>query len=375
MDMHPLLDKNRQQKAKSYNTEKRFWSLVTMVLEFTVLAAALLMHLGDVLYGIFSGLPSVLQFFLWSLLIVIAAQIVSLVPSLMSGYFLEKKYDFMRQGIGGWFADLGKGLILEIILAWIVLMLFGWVVHVSGILWWVFFALVLFVFQGMLALIFPVVILPLFHRYSPIEDENLTQRLKLVLGRAGLKVLGFYREDSSNKTSHDNAFFVGMGSTRRIVLYDNLIENYTLKEISAVIAHEAAHRKKNHIIKLMFINLAETIIISLFIHIILLRYYPSFFSGRTGVLPALFMIMLIFGFVSVLFGIVSNYISRRFEYEADTGALIYTGDKKSFISMLAKLADRNLSDAYPPIWVKLFFLSHPPVGERISYVEKYTERS
>ncbi len=374
MDMHPLLDKNRQQKAKAYNTEKRFWSLVTVVLEFTVLAAALFMSLGDTLYGIFSGLPSVLQFFLWSLLIVIAAQIVSLVPSLMSGYFLEKKYDFMRQGIGGWFADSGKGLILEIIIVWIVLMLFGWVVHVFGIFWWVFFALILFVFQGMLALIFPVVILPLFHRYSPIEDENLTRRLRFVLDRAGLKVLGFYREDSSKKTSHDNAFFVGMGSTRRIVLYDNLIENYTLKEISAVIAHEAAHRKKNHIIKLMFINLIETIIISLFIHIILLRYYPSFFNGGTGVLPALFMIMLIFGLVSVLFGIASNYISRRFEYEADMGALKYTEDKKSFISMLAKLADRNLSDAYPPVWVKLFFSSHPPVGERISYVEKYAER-
>lgn len=368
--MHPLLDKERQSKAKSYNTKKRLWSLVTALLEFGVLVIALVFHFNFILYNAFGNLLSVLQYLIWSVIIVAAVQVVSLVPSLISGYFLEKKYGFMKQSIGGWFGDLGKGLLLEIVLLWLILMLFGWVVGFSHKMWWTMFGFALFLFQGLLAVIFPILILPIFHKYNKIEDEELTSKLQSVLDRAGLKVLGFYREDSSKKTAHDNAFFTGLGATRRIVLYDNLIENYTPDEIGAVIGHEAAHRKKNHIVKLMFLNLAETLLISLLMQAFLVRYYPSFFSGGTAVLPALFAVMLVFGLASAVLQIASNYISRRFEYEADMGALTYTGNKQSLVSMFAKLANRNLSDAYPPKWVKVFFLSHPPIGERIEYVEK-----
>ncbi|RKX84346.1 MAG: hypothetical protein DRP57_06100 [Spirochaetes bacterium] len=368
--MHPLLNRERQKKAKDYNTKKHLWSLITAVLEFTVLICALVFHFNIILYKAFYGISPVLEYLIWSAVIAAAAQTVALIPSFISGYFLEKEYGFMKQSIGSWFGDLGKGLFLEIVLAWIVLMLFGWVVKLSGMLWWAVFAFVLFLFQGLLAVIFPVLILPIFHKYNRIEDETLTTKLKSVLDRAGLKVLGFYREDSSKKTAHDNAFFTGLGATRRIVLYDNLIENYTPDEIGAVIGHEAAHRKRNHIVKLMFVNLIETLLISLLIQFFLVRYYPEFFTGGTAVLPALFAVMLIFGAVSAVLQTAANYLSRRFEYEADMGALKYTGNKESLMSMLAKLADRNLSDAYPPKWVKLFFLSHPPVGERIEYVEK-----
>ncbi len=371
--MELKIDPEKQRKAKAYNREKRLWSLLSLFIQLIVLALLVYFDAGSLISSKMKGVSFVFQSMSWAIILLLGFQIILFIPSYKSGFALEKKYGFMKQSFGGWMMDNIKALILSIVLAWVVLLLLGWVIHLMGRYWWLVFALVMFILQGVLAIIFPVIILPMFHKYTPIEKGELTETLQTILNKAGLKVLGFFKEDSSKKTAHDNAFFTGFGKTRRIVLYDNLIENYTKEEIAAVIAHEAAHRKKHHITKFIFLNLAEIVVISLIIHFSFLKYHPEFFKGLNYIFPSLFLFIFIFTLLSTILGIVTNAISRRFEYEADTNGVKYTGSKKDFISMLSKLAERNLSDVDPPKWVKIFYMTHPPIVERIKYIEDLPE--
>ncbi len=368
--MHSLIDSEKQKTAKRYNREKRVWSLISLFVEIGVLILLVVTDTGDFIANRLSGVSFTFQSMTWAIILLLGFQIILFIPSYQSNYVIEKRYGFMKQSFGGWMIDNIKALLLSIVLAWIVLLLLGWVIHLTGKYWWIVFALVMFVLEGVIAIIFPVLVLPLFHKYTPIEDEELVKTLSKITERAELKVLGFFREDSSKKTSHDNAFFTGLGKTKRIILYDNLIENYTKEEIAAVIAHEAAHRKKNHIVKLITISLIETIIISLVIHLIFLKSHPEFFKGLNNIFPSLFLFLLVFILLSSVSGIVTNAISRHFEYEADINGVSYIGSKEHFISMLAKLANRNLSDVNPPKWVKILYMTHPPIAERLRYIEK-----
>ncbi len=368
--MHPLIDEEKQKRARKYNKEKRIWSLVSLLIEVAVLALMVATNVESFIVHKLTGVSFVFQSMTWAIVLLLGFQILLFIPGYQANYILEKKYGFMKQSFGSWMIDNVKALLLSIVLAWIVLLLLGWVVHLTGKYWWIVFAVVLFLLEGVIAIIFPVLVLPIFHKYTPIDDDELTSTLKKIMEKAGLKVLGFFKEDSSKKTSHDNAFFTGFGKTRRIILYDNLIENYTKEEIAAVIAHEAAHRKKNHILKLIIISLLETTIISLIIHLIFLKYHPEFFNGLNDIFPSLFLFLLVFILLSTISGIITNVISRYFEYEADINGVKYIGSRKHFISMLAKLANRNLSEVDPPKWVKILYMTHPPIAERIEYIEK-----
>ncbi len=207
--MHPLIDNEKQQTAKRYNREKRIWSLVSLFVEIGVLILLVALNEGDVISRKLEGVSFIFQAMTWAIILLLGFQIILFIPSYISNFVLEKKYGFMKQSLGGWLIDNIKALILSIVLAWIVLLLLGWVVYLTGKYWWIVFAIVMFLLEGVIALIFPVVILPLFHKYTPIEEGELTATLSKILERAGLKVLGFFREDSSKKTTHDNAFFAG----------------------------------------------------------------------------------------------------------------------------------------------------------------------
>jgi STE24 endopeptidase len=231
---------------------------------------------------------------------------------------------------------------------------------------WVFFSIIL-------ARLTPVLIIPLFFKYKPLTDAALRERIMSLAAHMRVKILDVFEIDFSKKTVKANAAFVGLGKTRRVLLADTLQDKYTHDEIGVILAHEFAHYRLKHIVKLMLVN--AFVLIGCFY----LIFKTSFFLTRTFALPVLSEVasLPVFVVYFVLVGIVmqpfENYVSRRFERDADRLALVATGKKEAFITMMEKLATQNLADRTPNALIKFFFFSHPPINERISFAQRHNQ--
>lgn len=208
-------------------------------------------------------------------------------------------------------------------------------------------------------------IIPLFFKYKKLSDEALRSRILGLAAKFNVKILDCFEIDLSKKTLKANAAFLGWGKTRRVLLSDTLKDKYTHDEIEVILAHEFAHYKLRHLVKLILLNSCLTICCFYLISVTS-RYVLKFFGlPSLADITGLGVIALYF----VLFGIImdpfTNFISRGFEREADLLALQITGFKDAFISMMEKLSAQNLADRSPHPLIKFFFFDHPPVDERI----------
>jgi STE24 endopeptidase len=230
-------------------------------------------------------------------------------------------------------------------------------------------AAVLWLFAIVMAQLAPVLIMPLFYKFRPLDDAELVSRLTALAERAGARVRGVYVMEMSSKTTTANAMLAGLGRTRRIILGDTLLRDYTPDEIETVLAHELAHHVHNDLIK----GLAEEAVLiplTLWVAALFLNWGVSVFGFRgiddVAALPLFVVAMTIFGLVTMPIG---NYLTRRMERAADRYALDTTHNSAAFKSVMLKLANQNLSDADPPAWVRFLFYSHPPVSERVKMAE------
>jgi STE24 endopeptidase len=255
-------------------------------------------------------------------------------------------------------------------MAWFVLALLLWIMSRFPQSWWLIAGLAMALVSVVMATIFPVVILPIFHRYTPIQDKELTDALKEILSREGLKSGGFFEEDMSRRTRKENAFLAGLGKTRRVVLGDNLIRQMTVPEIVSVVGHEVGHYKHRHAWKGIAIETIEQLTVFFLLSLVMSAAFPGFPGSPREVLIVLPIMLIVGGAASgLLFGPLSNALSRHFEKQADLYAAAQVKDKHALATALAGLADRNLSNAYPAWWVKVLYYSHPPAGERLQYLE------
>jgi len=232
--------------------------------------------------------------------------------------------------------------------------------------WWVVISLFWIFFSLVLAKVAPVWIIPLFFKYKKLEDLRLRERIMNLAEKMNVKIMDCFEIDFSKKTLKANAAFVGWGSTRRVILADTLKDKYSYDEIEVILAHEFAHYKMRHLLKLLLMN--SFVILFCFYLIFKTSDHTLALFGLSSLrqLAALPLILIYF----MLFGLITqpceNYISRRMEKSADKMALEATGFKAAFISMMEKLSSQNLSDRDPHPFIKFFFFDHPPVGERIA---------
>ena len=230
-----------------------------------------------------------------------------------------------------------------------------WVVSLA----WIFFSLIL-------ARLTPVVIIPLFFKYKKLSDDALRIRIMRLADKMKVKILDVFEIDFSKKTLKANAAFVGAGKTRRVILADTLKDKYSEDEIEVILAHEFAHYKLKHLLKLILINSLATILAFYFIF-----KTSAYVLGLFGLsslldvaaLPVIIMYLVLFGIIMQPF---QNYVSRCLERNADNMALSVTGLKEAFVSMMEKLSAQNLADPDPHPVIKFFFFDHPPVSERIN---------
>ncbi len=369
--IHPLLDPEKQVQARRYEKEKRLIGLAGSAYSLVLLLAFYGSGSSAALAGILPGRPFILVFLIYLAVVLAGFTLLDLPLDFYGGYLHEHKWKFSNQTVKSWLRDKLKSLLVGLVLAWVVVGLFFWVLGRFPRFWWLVAGLGTALVSTVFATLFPVVILPLFNKYTPIEDEELTGALERLLARGGLKSGGFFKEDMSRQTKKENAFLAGLGRTRRVVLGDNLMSHMTVPEIAAVMTYEVGHYRHRHIWKGIVIGTAQQVVVFLCLDLALKAVFPGFPSGARADLARLPIIGLGLGILSsVIFGPLNLALTRAFESQADRYALLHAEDKRAFLTALAGLANRNLANAYPAWWVKVLFYSHPPIGERLKRGEE-----
>ena len=367
--MQTTLDPERQKQAKQYARIKRRLWLVD-----TSLSAAY--FLAWIFFGWSISLRDWIASFaaddwlLIAIFIIIFGGLFSLITlplSYYSGFVLPHRFGQSNQSLKDWIIDRLKGLAIGVPLALLMLELLYLALRLTGGLWWLWVAGGMLVFTVLLSNLAPILIMPLFNKYIPLGDEHkdLEDRLLALAKRANTKVKGVFKFDMSKRTKSANAALTGIGNTRRIVLGDTLINEFTADEIETVLAHELGHHV-NHDIPLFIAFGTASTTLSLYLASVALNWAVGYF-GFTGpadiaAFPALAIIFSIYGLITQP---LDNAVSRWRERKADAYALHTTGKNDAFASAFTRLANQNLGEIDPEKWVVFMFYSHPPLGERI----------
>ena len=288
---------------------------------------------------------------------------------------LEQRFGFNTTTPGTWWLDRLKGLLLSALLGYPLLILVLKIVQWTGALWWLWAWGVVMAFQLVMLVLAPVLILPLFNKFTPLAEGSLRERLLRLGERTGFHSRSIQVMDGSKRSRHSNAFFTGFGEFRRIVLFDTLINQLTEVELEAVLAHEIGHYKKRHIPKMLAGSAVG--LLAAFWLIARLAEQPWFlraFGFEPGAIaPALLLFSLLSGLLTFWFSPLFNILSRKFEYQADRYAAGTMGESDSLSGALRKLNEKNLSNLTPHPLYSGFYYSHPTLLEREAALRRSQE--
>jgi STE24 endopeptidase len=320
------------------------------------------------------GLSYILTGVLFFLLLTYAGTIIQIPFDLFTTFHIEKKFGFNKQSFGLWCADLVKGLAISTILYGVLLGGAFWLIEALPRYWWFVTWLFFLVFTIFMMYLSPYVIEPLFNKFSPVEDETLEQRIRTTMEKAGLAISKVFMMDASKRSGHSNAYFTGIGHVKRIVLFDTLLESNTPDEIVAILAHEAGHWKKKHILKRLV--LMETLALAgtyIAFRIVEQDWVTQLFNINT---PNIYVKFLLVGFLGglVLFPVkpLFSWSSRKHEREADDFAIALTGSGSDLAHSLMKLGKDNLANLHPHPLYAAFYYSHPPIVQRVAYLQAHS---
>jgi STE24 endopeptidase len=313
------------------------------------------------------GLSMIPTGLIFTAILLIISGLVGLPFSIYATFVIENRFGFNKTTVATFILDAVKGILLAALLGSPILALILWFFEAGGSWAWFYCWIGLVCAILLIQWIAPVVIMPWFNRFTPLEEGELKSAVLAYISKEHFKIKGIYTMDGSKRSTKSNAFFTGFGRFRRIVFFDTLINTLTIEELIAVLAHEMGHFKKRHIIKMLSASI---------LHMGILFFILSLFINNKGLFAAfrmdylsIYASLIFFGFlyspISTLLSIAFNILSRRREFEADRYALASTDQPENMISALKKLSKNNLSNLTPhPVHVFLNY-SHPPVLERI----------
>lgn len=310
-------------------------------------------------------------------LVIVSAMLVSSVFDLPFEYYktfvVDERFGFNKMTPAMFFSDLIKQSVVGIILGAPILFTALWLMQGAGQYWWLYLWVIWSVFNLLMLAIYPTFIAPFFNKFTPLEDQNLKQRIETLLIKCGFKSQGLFVMDGSARSSHGNAYFTGFGASKRVVFFDTLLDRLNPDEIEAVLAHELGHFKHHHVIK----RIAMMFFVS-FLGLALLGWLmnqPWFYSGLGVSQMSNYMALVLFLLVSPVFlfilrPIMASY-SRKNEFEADSYAAKHA-NAQYLIEALVKLYRDNASTLTPDPLHSAFYDSHPPASIRISKLAAYT---
>jgi STE24 endopeptidase len=289
------------------------------------------------------------------------------------GFRLERRFRLSNQRFGPWLWDETKGFLVSLVLGTIVIELLYFTIRQWPQNWWL---LAWALFMGLfvlLAQLAPVILFPIFYKFEPLDDEDLKRRLIMLGQRAGTHVRGVYRWRLSEKSKKANAALTGLGNTRRIILADTLLDNYTADEIEAVLAHELGHHVHRHIFKSIMVQAGITFAgfwaANFTLHYAVDHHMFEELSDFAN-LPLLALVSVV---LSLLLMPALNAYSRYNERQADRYAFESIATVDPFVSSMNKLAEQNLAERTPSRWVEWFFHSHPSISRRLAAAEAWRQ--
>jgi len=302
--------------------------------------------------------------------------LLSLPLGYFAGFILPHRYKLSTQTLKDWLIDQVKSLVLSGVLGLFLIELVYLILRITDDTWWLWLTGGMLLFSVLLVNLAPVLIMPIFNKFTPLDEEHaeLAERLLQLAKNANAKVKGVFKMDMSRRTRQANAALMGIGNTRRIVLGDTLIDEFSTDEIETVLAHELGHHVHHDIPWMIGFS---TLLTSLGFYIvsITMNWTISTF-GLMGVadpagLPALMILLSIYQLVMMP---IDNAFSRWRETLADDYALVATEKPQAFSSAFTRLANQNLGEVDPEPWVIFLFYSHPPLKERIAKAENWDGR-
>jgi STE24 endopeptidase len=311
-----------------------------------------------------------LSVFLYLFFLLLISKVLSLGPDYY-GFRLERKFQLSNQKLRAWLWDEAKGFLVGLALAGIVVELLYLMIRQFSQHWWLITWVLFMGLFILLAQLAPVVLLPIFYKFEPLDNEDLRRRLVQLSERAGTRVRGIYRWKLSEKSKKANAALTGLGNTRRIILADTLLDNYAPEEIEAVLAHELGHHVHRHILKSIAVQAGTTLLgfwaANWVLHYAVDRHMFEELSDFAN-MPLLAITASV---LSLLLMPALNAYSRYNERQADRYAFESIANVQPFISSMNKLAEQNLAERTPSKCVEVLFHSHPAISKRVEAAEAW----
>ncbi len=374
------IDPERQQRAREYARIRHRLLLVDLGLAAVFLLAlvgtGLAVGLRNALAGAGGWQPvahwAPLQVGFYFVILLLIYQLIDTPLSYYSGFVLPHRFQLSHQSLTSWLADQGKALALGLIFEVAAVEVLYVLLAVQPNTWWLWAAGAMLLVSVVLANLAPVLILPLFYKLAPLQDEELSQRLLALAARANTRVRGVFTMNMSQKTSAANAALMGLGNTRRIVLGDTLLGVYTPDEIEVVLAHELGHHVHRDIWKLIVTQTVLTLgglyLVNLGLHwaVESVHLYPALTD--VAAMPLVGIALGLFGLVTMP---IANGLSRVIERQADEYALQSTQKTDAFINAMTRLANQNLSELDPGPVIEFLLYDHPAVSKRIQHAERF----
>ncbi len=375
VELEGFVDGNKYEKIVSYTRDNSVFSVIIQLVSATVL---LVIILSGALPSLNNYLEKSLsnQILIGTIFIVVPSFLLFLIELPFDYYHtfvLENRYGFNTSTKRTWIGDQVKGALISFILLSFLIAVVLWTIKFSPGYWWMWAFLSVSVIQLLLTALYPVVIAPLFNKFEPLEDQILEKKVGSLMESSGFKVKGIFQMDAGKRSRHTNAYFTGLGKSKRIVLFDTLLASHPHDEILAVLSHEVGHYKGKHIIKQLLL-FEISLMVGFYVAYLLLDWkqmYTTF--GFSGIKPyaGLFFLSIFWGKAGFFLKPVYMAVSRKFERAADLFAARLLGSGESLATALKRMVADNLSNLNPhPLYV-WFNYSHPPILDRIRKLESY----
>ena len=388
-EIHTQVDVERQQSARDYARIRRRLSLVNLGIAIVAIALILGFGLDKWLRNSIEGLaqgsflnwqPGMgwfpVQVLLYFLVLILVYEVLTLPLSYYRGFILPHRFGISVMSLKAWVRDLVIGFVLGLVLQVAFVSLVYALLAFQPQWWWLWASIIILFFSIVMANLAPVLIFPIFYKYSPLPDGELKERLLALAQQAHTRVRGVFVMSMSRKTTVANAALMGLGNTRRIVLGDTMTDRYTHDEIEVVLAHELGHHVHHDIWKLILsqtvLTLGSLYLVNILLHWIIdgLHLYRTLTDPAT--LPFFFVLIGLFG---LIFMPITNSYSRLIEYQADEYALQSTRKAAAFKSAMTRLANQNLAEIDPSPLIEFFFYSHPSIKRRLVHADQFASQS
>ena len=373
-EFRDVYDQDAYEKSQNYLRHTTVFSLITATFELVLLLVFWFaggFNYLDLLVRDF-GFSALVTGILYIGILLFLQGLVSLPFSIYQTFVLEEKYGFNKTSPLTFVSDKLKGVFLGLVLGVPVLAGLLWFFENTGSLAWVWAWAAVALFGLLLQYVAPTLIMPLFNKFTPLEDGELKSSIVEYARSVNFPLSGIFVIDGSKRSSKANAFFTGFGKQKRIALFDTLIENHTLTELVAVLAHEIGHYKKKHIIIAMFLSVINMGVVFFLLSVFLNNraLFDAFYMDNLSVYASLLFFSLLYSPVEFILSVLLQFLSRRHEFQADRYAIETYSGGATLVEALKKLSRKNLSNLTPhPFYVFLNY-SHPPVLRRIERIRE-----